>query len=131
MLRLCVCVCFGVHTSVHLARHTFLILCASGFSADSVGLGVSRMDILFLLFDHSSFLMIFWCLSGHFWLVHKVQQTSNGLAANPHPNGQNQWNSNEHSQWKSNRIPMVMANRSLMDCKQVRLVIDIINEKGQ
>ena len=26
------CVCFGAHASVHLARRTFLISCASGFS---------------------------------------------------------------------------------------------------
>ena len=44
------------------------------FQADSVRLRVSRMHI-FLLFHHSIFPMIFWCLSGHFWSDHKVQQT--------------------------------------------------------
>ena len=45
-----------------------------GLRADSVGLRVSRIHI-FLLFHHSIFPMIFRCLSGHFWLDHKVQQT--------------------------------------------------------
>ena len=45
-----------------------------GLRADSVGLRVSRIHI-FLLFHHSIFLMIFRCLSEHFWLDHKVQRT--------------------------------------------------------
>ena len=46
------CVCFGVHASVHLAHHTFLISRASGFStrnklgAETVHkTGVLKMDI--------------------------------------------------------------------------------------
>ena len=41
------CVCFGVHASVQLACHTFLILHASGFSMDAwellidISLGIS------------------------------------------------------------------------------------------
>ena len=39
------CVCFGVHVSVHLARRTFLISRASGFSMGAVEIEASVGEI--------------------------------------------------------------------------------------
>ena len=48
---MCVCVCFGAHTSVQLARRTFLISCASGFSgalfvgAELLSMGTGSLSV--------------------------------------------------------------------------------------
>ena len=106
---------YGVHVKSIWGVSTLPLL----FRVDSIGLWVTRIDF-FLLFDPSIFLMIIHCLSGHFWLDHKVQWTFLTDFQWTWPM-EVQWVFNGHSQQKSDRIPM--------DCKQAGLVISIINEK--
>jgi hypothetical protein len=117
----CCCSCSALWSTMTKVEEVFTLPLL--FRADSVGLGVVRMNI-FLHCEYCNFLMIFRCLSGHFWSDFSVQRTFPmdfpQTNSKPTPeNDQVQRKSNGHSQRKSNGILTDAANGSPMEVRQI------------